>query len=118
MTQASYIYLPLSPRVWLFILITLLATTLLYFVLFTNVSEEHVLEDLSRAFLDIINIVTSHGLPKVVKRNPIRILIISWILLSLLLNTAYSTKYTSLLTQPKYTKAVDNIEDFLEEGKI
>ena len=116
MTQASYIYLPLSSCVWIIILVTLLATTLLYFLMYPSKAKDQKMEVFFTAFLDIINIVTSHGLPKVVKMIPLRLLIISWILLSLLLGTAYTTKYTSNLTKPTFTKPVDTIKDFLDKG--
>lgn len=116
-TQASYIYLPLNAGLWFMILGTLFATALLYFYMTQTVSDNHtVLENLTRSFLDVINIVTSHGLPKIIEKLSIRLLIISWMMLSLLLGTAYSTKYTSILTQPLYTKAVDTVKDFIEEG--
>lgn len=121
-THASYIYLPLSSTLWICMLVALLTTAILYFciyrILADRTQDNNVWENLSRAFLDIINIATSHGLPKIMKKISIRLLIISWVLLSFLLGTAYSTKYTSILTKPLYTKAVDNIQDFLDEGKV
>lgn len=119
-TQASYIYLPLSSTLWGSMLATLFATAIIYYCMYRSVDpnpRKKIVERLSRAFLDIINIATCHGLPKIIQRVPIRLLIMSWTLLSLLLGTAYSTKYTSILTQPMYTKAVDTIEDFLDSGE-
>lgn len=105
-TEASYIYLPLSSELWLCILATLFITASLYFFMYREAhkAREQVVESLSRIFLDVISIATSHGIPKIIQWIPIRLLVISWVLLSLLLGTAYSTKYTSLLTQPRYTK--------------
>lgn len=117
-TQASYIYLPLSEKLWILLITSLVATALLYYFLYQRArASRYFLENLSRAFLDIINISTSHGLPNVVHRLPIRILVISWVLLNLLMGTAYSTQYTSILTKPMYTTAVDTIEDFINEGR-
>lgn len=118
-THASYIYLPLSSTVWLSVLCILITTGLLYTLMhhyLTDNQRETVFEHLSRAFLDVVNIVTAHGLPKIIQKMPIRLLIMSWVLMSLLLGTAYSTKYTAILSQPMYTKAVDDLNEFLEEG--
>lgn len=129
--QASYIYYPLEDEVWILILSFLVITAILYHCFariiaspslthwFTqyrhNVPEE--LDTLSRSFVDIINIITSHGLPKIMQRPSIQILIISWTLLSFLLGTAYSTKLMSVLARPLFTKAVDTVHEFIEEGK-
>lgn len=119
-THASYIYLPLSRLLWFLIFGILLVTTVLYYLLYRHWESSHSgdrFENLSRAFLDVINIATAHGLPKILQPIPLRVLIISWILLCLLLGTAYTSKYTSILTQPMYTKAIDTIHDFIEEGE-
>lgn len=118
-THASYMYLPLSSTVWWVLISFLIGTTLLHYLflrIWTKNSRRNRYEIFGRTFLDAINILTSHGIPKIFARISIRILITSWLMLSLLLGAAYSTKYTSLLTLPMYTKAVDNLKDFLDAG--
>lgn len=41
----------------------------------------------------------------------------SWILVSFLVGIFYTTIYTSRLTKPGYTKVVNTIEEFIENGK-
>lgn len=126
--QASYIYYPLEDEVWILIFSFLVITALLYHCFSRIVNSRSLgqwcsqlnapteFESLSRSFLDVINIVTSHGLPKIFHRPSIQILIISWTLLSLLLGTAYSTKLMSVLARPLFSKAVDTVHDFIAEG--
>lgn len=120
-SPAKYLYLPMSTHLWWCIIGALLITALLYFCMFQSSfghdKKETTAESLGRAFLDVLAIATSHGIPVVVRRIPIRLLIIAWILLSFFLGTAFNTKYTSLLTQPLFTKTVDTLQDFLDEGK-
>lgn len=129
-TQASSIYLPLSRFVWSLFIGCLLLTGLLYNFLFQvmtrfnsvkrfftekrSISGE--LYYLSTALLDAVNIATSHGLPRIVPKVPIQILTISWVLISLLLGTAYTTKYTSLLTSPRHSQPIDTLKEFIEQG--
>lgn len=42
----------------------------------------------------------------------------SWILGSFLVDTFYTTIYTSHLTKPGYNKVINTIDDFIENGKI
>lgn len=118
-TPASYIYLPFSLGVWIAYIACLVGTTFIlhYFVNrdFIRVTE---LSSLEVVFLEVINIATSHGATRFPKQVPIKILLVSWTAISLLLSTAYCTGYTSLLTTPRFSKPIDTIADFLEQGKI
>lgn len=130
--QASYIYYPLEDDVWVLILSFMVITGILYhcFSRITasvsvtdwfrqyrrNIPEE--LDTLSRSFMDVINIFTAHGLPKILQRPSIQILIISWTLLSLLVGTVYNTKLMSVLARPLFTKAVDTVQDFIREDLV
>lgn len=127
---ASYLYYPLEDEVWIVIFSFLIFTALLYHCFIrilstpsvgqwctnqrTNIKVE--LETLGRSFLDIVNIITSHGLPRIMQRTPIQILIVSWLFLSFLLCTAYSTKLMSVLARPLFSKAVDTVQEFIKEG--
>lgn len=42
-------------------------------------------------------------------------LIISWTIFSLLIGTGYTTGYTSKLTNPRYSRAIDTLSDFIEQ---
>lgn len=129
--HASYIYYPLEDEVWILIFSFLLITATLYY-LFSRILRRGVIADSSpevemnppnecesiiRSFMDIISIATSHGLPRIMNRSPIQILLISWILLSLLLGTVYNTKLMSVLARPLFSKAVDTVHDFVEAGE-
>nr|CAD7454156.1 unnamed protein product [Timema tahoe] len=48
--------------------------------------------------------------------NCLRILFLSWALLSLLAMTSYSTEYTSLLSSPPYSSPIDSVEDLVNKG--
>lgn len=119
-TQVSYLYIPLSTTVWWTTIGTLLVTAFLYYILYRVLLQKHTQDDrlevFCRTMLDIISISTSHGIPKIANRISIQLLVISWLILILLLSSAYNTKYTSILTQPRYTTAVDNLQDFVDEG--
>ena len=41
----------------------------------------------------------------------------SWIVVSFLVGIFYTTIYTSRLTKPGYTKVVNTVEEFIENGK-
>lgn len=41
----------------------------------------------------------------------------SWILVCSLVGIFYTTVYTARLTKPGYTKIIDTLEDFIENGK-
>uniref|UniRef100_A0A3F2ZDC6 Ionotropic glutamate receptor C-terminal domain-containing protein n=1 Tax=Lutzomyia longipalpis TaxID=7200 RepID=A0A3F2ZDC6_LUTLO len=116
-TPASYIYLPFSGMVWVVYIICLIATA---FILHYFVNREFIrateLSSLEVVFLEVINIATSHGATRFPKQVPIKILLVSWTAISLLLSTAYCTGYTSLLTTPRFSKPIDTIADFLEQG--
>lgn len=130
--QASYIYYPLDDEVWILIISFLIITAVLYHCFCRIVSFPSIgrwfsqykenlpteLDTLCRSFMDVINIITSHGLPKILQRPSIQILIISWTLVSFLLGTAYSTKLMSVLARPLFTKAVDTVQDFIEKGNF
>lgn len=119
-SEASYLYLPMSTSLWWWVLVALFVTSLLYFFMnqlsINGHTQTSVFENFGRAFMDIFAIATSHGLPVIGGRLHIRLLVISWILLCFLLGTAYNAKFKSLMTIPLFTKAVDNVEDFLNEG--
>lgn len=121
-TSASYVYLPLNTTTWWLIIGTLLITSSLYFLMYQQhyrrktSSEGGRWESLGRTLLDVINIATSHGIPKIIQRVPIQLLVMCCMYLSLFVSTMYNTKLTSILTRPMYTKAVDNLQDFIDEG--
>lgn len=130
--QASYIYYPMNDEVWSVTFAFLVITAVLYHVFSRVLSSPSIshwftayrsnipteLDTLSRAFMDVINIITSHGLPRILQRPSVQILIIAWTLLSFFLGTAYSTKLMSVLARPLFTKAVDTVHDFIEKGEI
>lgn len=41
----------------------------------------------------------------------------SWIILSLLIGTSYTSVYLSRLSSPGFTKLIDTIEDFVDNGE-
>lgn len=127
---ASYIIYPLEDEVWIAILCFLVFTGLLYHCFsriatshtighwlrnFSQNSEEEV-DTLGRSFLDVVNVFTSHGLPRILQRTSVRMLITTWLVLCFFLCTAYSTKLMSVLARPLFTKAVDSVADFVREG--
>lgn len=70
----------------------------------------------SMVVLEMICIVTSHGVTKFPIHLTVRVLVMSWTFFSLLIGTGYSTGYTSLLTIPRFTKPIDQLSDFIEQG--
>lgn len=123
LTQASLIYMPLSYEVWTAFVITLASTIVLlkFFSyagrkLFRNSKYETQFKSMGLATIEVINIVTSHGLKRFPVQLPFKVLIISWIIFSLLLGTGYNTGFTSLLTSPTYSKSIDMVSDFIEQG--
>lgn len=121
--QASFIYLSFSLTVWAIFIVILIATAILLHVLtrtriklkITNVENSKFCE-LTSSLTELINSATAHEIPNIPKNVPIRILLICWILMCLCLGTSYSTGYTSLLMSPPYTKPVDDVQEFLEQG--
>lgn len=121
--QAIFIYLSFNSTVWIFFIFTLITTTILLNVLtltrnkleIENIKSSKFLR-LTTSLTEIVNSATSHEIPNIPKNAPIRILLISWILTCLCLGTSYSTGYTSLLMSPPYTKRIDDVHEFLEQG--
>lgn len=115
----SYIYLPFNIGVWIAYIVCLVATSFIihYFVKreFIRATE---LSSLEVIFLEVINIATSHGATRFPRQVPVRILLVSWTAISLLISTAYCTGYTSLLATPRFSKPIDTIADFLEQGEL
>lgn len=122
-SQATFIYLSFSSTVWLAFIFTFITTTILLNVLTLTRMKLKIESFKSSKFLrlttsvtEIINSATSHEIPNIPKNGSIRILLISWILTCLCLGTSYSTGYTSLLMSPPYTKRIDDVHEFLEQG--
>lgn len=121
--QATFIYLSFNSTVWIVFIFTLITTTMLLNVL-TLIRNKLKIENiksskfvrLSTSLTEIVNSATSHEISNIPKNVPIRILLISWILTCLCLGTSYSTGYTSLLMSPPYTKRIDDVHEFLEQG--
>ncbi|GAB0090954.1 uncharacterized protein DMENIID0001_057390 [Sergentomyia squamirostris] len=116
-TAASYIYLPFSGKVWFAYIACLIGIALiLHYFVNRDFIRSNDLSSLEVVFLEVINIATSHGATRFPRQVPIKILLTSWLAISLLLSTAYCTGYTSLLTTPRFTKPIDTIADFLDQG--
>lgn len=47
----------------------------------------------------------------------VRVIISSWLIFSLFFNLSYSTGFTSILTSPRFTPNINNIDTFLTTGK-
>lgn len=122
-SQATFIYLSFNSTVWIAFILTLITTTILLNVLTLTINKLQIESFKSSKFLrlttsctEIINSATSHEIINIPKNGSIRILLISWILTCLCLGTSYSTGYTSLLMSPPYTKRIDDVNEFLEQG--
>lgn len=122
-TQASLMYLPLNYWVWIAFLLTLILSAILLNLMSIFGKNLMNKENYGSQFnipltviLDLVGIVTSHGLPHFPVQLPIKVLIMSWTFFSLLLTTGYMTGYTTLLTIPRYTKPIETLSDFLEQG--
>ncbi|KAJ6649859.1 hypothetical protein Bhyg_05100, partial [Pseudolycoriella hygida] len=117
LSEVTAIYKTFSSYTWItFVLSFFLFGLLLWVSARIQLMEKTVYTDLSRTFLEVTNIATSHGVDKFPRQYSMNILLLSWILLCLWLGICYTTIYTSLLTSPGYTKIIDSIEDFLENG--
>lgn len=122
-SQATFIYLSFNSTVWIMFIFTLITTTILLNILTLTRFKLKIENNKSSKFLrlttsltEIIGSATSHAIQNIPKNGPIRILLISWILMCLCLGTSYSTGYTSLLMSPPYTKRIDDVHEFLEQG--
>lgn len=119
---ATYVYIALEYKVWLsylsFLLITGVLLTVITMIGITvnkDSWQSSNFATLSSSFTQVINIATSHGLTSFPVQMPLKILVISWMILSVIVGTGYSTGYTSLLAQPKYSKPINTVEDMLEQ---
>lgn len=122
LTQATLIYLTLDYKVWILLILTFIISTMLLklvaYIGQKQIEKEYAshYSSMTVAALEMINIITSHGVVKFPTHLPVRILVMSWTFFSLLIVTGYLTGYTSLLTIPRFNKPIDMISDFLEQG--
>lgn len=73
-----------------------------------------------RTVLDLIAILTSHGLDSLTGEasRTIRMLLIVWLFSTSLLGVGYTTFYTALLSSPIYTPTVNTIAEYVEQDFV
>lgn len=118
---AAVIYLSLKSNIWLYFGIAFVSIAFvlvgitkmeIYFEFYN--SKNLPFRTLSDAFLEVVNIMTSHGMTHFPLQTSIKFAILSWFVFSLLFGTIYSSGYVSLVTRPPLDKPIDSIEDFIE----
>lgn len=123
--EAEYIYLPLHKNVWFAFGFALLMTssvlraiTWVCGVIFQKQFKDKQFQLMSTVFLEATNTATGHGLVVFPQQESIKILILGWIFFTLLLGTAYTTRYTSILARPQYSKQVETFKDFADSNLV
>lgn len=118
---AKIIYLPLSLDMWCGFAIAFVSIAMILYA-FSKLGVRLQIYDprclpyreLSTAFQEIVNIVTSHGVYNFPSQSSIKMVILSWLIFSFLLDVIYSSRYVSLMISTPLTKAIDTIEEFLK----
>lgn len=118
---AAVIYLSLKSSIWLYFGIAFVSIA---FVLvgITKIGIHYKMYEpknlpfrtLSNAFLEVVNIMTSHGMTHFPLQISIKFAILSWFIFSLLFGVIYSSGYVSLITRPPLIKPIDSVEDFVK----
>ncbi|KAJ6643303.1 hypothetical protein Bhyg_08262, partial [Pseudolycoriella hygida] len=118
LSEMTAIYKSLSGKVWLTFGLLFSATGfLLWSTAMVGIGDRSAYVSLSRTFLEIMNIATLHGVNTLRQQQiSVKILLMSWIIVCSLFGICYTTVYTSRLSKPGYTKVIDTIEDFIENG--
>uniref|UniRef100_T1H939 Ionotropic glutamate receptor C-terminal domain-containing protein n=1 Tax=Rhodnius prolixus TaxID=13249 RepID=T1H939_RHOPR len=105
---------------WSVIAITLIVYTLILYATWkltkSNIRGKD-MKSLERAFFQLYGMLVLGSWPKV---NPLqtsqRHLFMWWAIFALLISTSFSSSLVSKLTAPTYSRSVNTIEDFLQEG--
>lgn len=122
-SQASIVYLPFSIEVWgaflfifLFTSFQIKGISIIGERIFNNFHYSRRYRDLTKTIVEMTSIATSHGASIFPVATPVKILVTAWLVLSLLLDTGYTTGYTSIMTIPRYSKSIDNFKDFIDQN--
>lgn len=121
-SKVRYIYLALGSSIWL-LYISYFCVVCLVLVVLAKVAFKLKLGnaqfmkriDLSRSFIEVINVSTLHGMSLGQANHSIRVLMARWTFLSLVIGTCYSTGYIAILTQPRLEKPINTLRDMIEQ---
>lgn len=118
---ARIIYLPLTIDMWFGVAIAFISIVLILYAISKwgmrlRIYEPRYLpfRHLSTAYIEVINIATSHGVTNFPLQTSIKFVVLSWLLFSFILDATYSSRYVSLMISTPLTKAIDTVEEFLE----
>lgn len=118
---ARIIYLPLSPGMWSTVAIAFVGVILFLYGLSKWGIQLRMYDPrqlpyrrFSTAYIEVVNILTSHGAPNFPLQSPIKFAILSWLIFSFVLGIIYSSRYVSLMVSTPLTKSIDTVEDFLK----
>lgn len=118
---ARIIYLPLSPVVWSSVAIGFVGIILILYGLSKWGIQLGIYDPrqlpyrrFSTAYIEVVNILTSHGAPNFPLQSPIKFAILSWLIFSFVLGIIYSSRYVSLMVATPLTKPINTVEDFLK----
>lgn len=119
--EVAALYAALEPEVWIlftvsFVVVVVLLTAISRFGHRIKMYESHGLpyRDAIKSFTEITNLTTTHGVSSFPTQTPIKITITTWLIFSLFFGLWYSSGYTSLLTSPPSSRAINTIQDFTE----
>lgn len=120
--SSSFFYLSLTFEVWIallgsLVLIVVLQTVMVVWLLQNAQRNKHsLLDELGRSLMDVTSVVTGHGLLTQPIEISHKLMGLSLIFLSVLIGVVYTTRYTSLLTSPPHDKAINTLQDVLDNS--
>lgn len=106
-----------SLQTWLTLAFTLFITSLLWY-LFAHCGEKPVYRCFHRCLIDVFHLSMNTGLHILPSSNTLRILMITYVLYSMHVNSYFLGKLGSILTHPGFEKGITNIEELAESTVV